>query len=59
MKTMTKVHKDNDRLLSGAERGIMRQLRRLKKASVTLKRKQDRATKQLEREAYDWASLGQ
>lgn len=58
MKTATKV-RNTDRLLSGAERGIMRQMRRLKKAGVTLKRKQDRAIKQLEREAYDWASLGQ
>lgn len=49
---------NTDRLLNGVERGIMKQLRHLKKQERQLQRKQARAVKRLERESYDWASLG-
>jgi hypothetical protein len=53
-----KTRRQEDRLLNNVERGLMRQMRRLKRQAAILKRKQERAVKQLEREAYGWASLG-
>lgn len=60
MKTLTrrKQQRNTDRLLSGVERSIMKQVRRLKKQELVLKRKQARAIKHLEREAYGWCSQG-
>lgn len=61
MANKTQTHrpkKNTDRLLNGVERAIMRQMRHLKKQERQLQRKQARAIKRLEREAYDWASLG-
>ena len=51
-------NKHNDRLLNGAERAILRQVRYLKKQERLLKRKQARAFKRLEREQYEWAAMG-
>lgn len=53
------VHVADDRLLSGAEVGIMKQMRRLNKAEKKLAIKKARALKKLERESYEWASLGE
>jgi len=58
MKTLTSGRvRHIDRLLSGAEKAIIRNYRRLKKQERILQRKQARAQKQLMREAYAWASL--
>lgn len=59
MKTLTRKRHETDRLLSGTEKSIMRQLRRLKKQERIVQRKQSRQQKKLEREAYGWAALGQ
>lgn len=59
MKTQVtrRITKDNQ-LFGKAERSIMRHIRRLQQAEKLLKRRQARALKRLNREAYDWASLG-
>ena len=60
MNTLTKGRvRKTDRMLSGVEKRIVRGFRRLKKYERILQRKQERAIKMLEREAYGWASLDQ
>lgn len=57
MKTAIGVRKPAD-MTGPAMAAIRKQFRRLSKAQRTVDRKVARAAKRLEREQYEWASLG-